>query len=250
MISIVTCSVTPAKLQNMVTKYHANTGEPIEIVHIDDAKSLAEGYNRGIDRASGDVIVFSHDDAFPLAPGFGPRLRKHLEAVDIVGGAGTQKLDGGVWFTAGPPYVHGQVLNLKPDGKLLLSIFSAKAPLVTGIQALDGFFMATSAGAAQNHRFDERFAGFHLYDLDWSYGAFQSGAKVGVATDLFLGHQSAGGYNDPAFLKYMYRFIHKWGDKIADPNRRNFSNASVEVSTVSEAIELMSAVVGGQPIMA
>jgi len=38
-------------------------------VRIPDARSLAEGYNRGLRRARGDLLLFSHDDVRIVTPG-------------------------------------------------------------------------------------------------------------------------------------------------------------------------------------
>lgn len=247
MISVITCSVDQNKFNGMFTVYHEYMGEPMEVIRISDAKSLSEGYNRGIKLAKGDVLIFSHDDAGTIQHNLGPKLRDHFNHVDIVGGAGSQRLDGAVWFTAGIPYVHGQVLNFQKTGVSHLAIFGTKAPLVADIQALDGFFMATTKAVAEANPFDERFDGFHLYDVDWSFSAYQKGLKIGVANDLFLTHASGGGYNDPPFLKQMYKFIHKWGHKINDPIRRDFVLASTKVQGIEEARVVMASVVG-QPI--
>lgn len=119
MISIVTCSpATPEgdqKFQQVQGLYqNALLGELFEIVRISDATSLAEGYIRGIGQARGEIIVFSHNDAGPLRVGFGTRLRSHLQKYDVVGGAGTDRLVGPMWFSAGPPHVFGQVMNVMP----------------------------------------------------------------------------------------------------------------------------------------
>jgi len=42
--------------------------EPYEIVAVRDARSLAEGYNRGVARSSGDIVILSHDDIEFLDP--------------------------------------------------------------------------------------------------------------------------------------------------------------------------------------
>ena len=69
MISIIFCSISESKTQAIKQHYHDLLGnEPHEIIAIDDAQSLAEAYNRGIDRAGGDVIIFSHDDIEFLDP--------------------------------------------------------------------------------------------------------------------------------------------------------------------------------------
>lgn len=99
-----------------VSAAYANAlmGENYEVIRIPDSKSMAEGYLRGIEQSSGEQVIFSHDDAAPLRPGFGTKLRKHLAQYDIIGGAGTSKLIGPQWFSAGPPWVFGAVSNVCP----------------------------------------------------------------------------------------------------------------------------------------
>ena len=72
--SLVVCSIDRARLDECVARYRAAfAGEAFDLIVIDDAKSLAEAYNRGIARARGANIVFSHDDAFPIS---GRRLKR------------------------------------------------------------------------------------------------------------------------------------------------------------------------------
>lgn len=228
--SIVTCSIDENKFAVMSAYYErALIGESYEIVRVPDAKGLCEGYIRGFKQSKGDVVIFSHDDAAPMRP-FASRLRRHLREVDVVGGAGTNRLIGPVWFSAGHPHIFGQVLNAtlleNPETKernpgYLLSLFGVPAPLVGGIQAIDGFWMAASRSVirANGFWFDERtFDGFHLYDLDASYAAYRRGVRIGVATDLHLLHASTGGYNDPKFKPAAERFVEKWAGKLAVSN--------------------------------
>ena len=106
MISVVFCSVDPARAAAIERHYERLLGdEPSEIVAIRDARSLAEGYNRGVARSSGDIVVLSHDDIEFLdpAPWLGT-LKRHLADADVVGIAGTTKVVYGSWARAGPPY--------------------------------------------------------------------------------------------------------------------------------------------------
>ena len=85
--SLVVCSVDRARLDECIGRYRtAFAEEPFELIVIDDARSLAEGYNRGIARARAANIVFSHDDAFPISAAFADRLA-HAEGVTIEGAA-------------------------------------------------------------------------------------------------------------------------------------------------------------------
>ncbi len=64
------------------------------------------------------------------------------------------------------------------------------------IQCLDGVFLAAQRKAIAGLRFDEeRYDGFHFYDLDFSHRAHLAGLRLGVCPRLRLMHDSAGNYN-------------------------------------------------------
>src|SRR3977135_2571924 len=111
--------------------------EAFGLIVIDDAQSLAEGYNRGIARASGAHIVFSHDDAFPISSAFADRLAAHLEQVDIVGIAGATAALSGFWGYAGQPHTHGHVIASAPHGSHVdLLVWGAAGRRAAGIRLL------------------------------------------------------------------------------------------------------------------
>src|SRR5262249_44438207 len=94
-ISFVVCSITPAKLEALKTNIRRSMrDESWELVHIDDARSLAEGYNRGLDRATGELIVLCHDDIEFVCTDFEEKLRSHLAEFDMVGVAGSTRVSG------------------------------------------------------------------------------------------------------------------------------------------------------------
>lgn len=222
--SIIICSPPKndakfAQVENVYKQVLA--GEDYEIIRIPDAASMAQGYARGAEMARGRVLVFSHDDAAPVRP-FGARLRAHLRRVDIVAGAGTDRLDGPAWFTAGPPHLFGQVLNNVPapagSPPFLLSVYGVPKRLVTGIQAFDGFWFAVNRDRIPyvGEMFDpEMCDGFHMYDVDFSYRAHRAGIHVGVATDLCLMHASTGGYADPKWKPAADKWWAKYGASVA-----------------------------------
>ena len=68
---------------------------------------------------------------------------------------------------------------------------------VTGIQALDGFFMATKRQVVGKVRFDEQtFDGFHLYDTDFTFAAHLAGYRVAVCKDILIAHRSGGNFGE------------------------------------------------------
>ena len=110
MISIIICSVTPEKFARVSANFKIVLGEVLhEVIGIHDAQSLSEGYNRGIARASGDVLIFCHDDIEIISPDFHARISAHLQNHDLIGCVGTNCLIDSAWIAGGDPYIHGVV---------------------------------------------------------------------------------------------------------------------------------------------
>jgi len=227
----------------MERHYRALLGaESHEIIMIRDARSLAEGYNRGLDQSTGDIVIFSHDDIEFLDPAHWlSRLKGHLEAFDLVGLAGTTKLISPLWVGAGPPYTFGHVGEL--DGRIArfrVLIFAVPGPIVPGIQALDGLFLAARRSMIKRLRFDEAtFDGFHCYDVDFSFSAYLAGFRLAVASDLPVLHSSQGNF-DQKWEYYAKRFVEKHGKHFPPFRPRPFSHAVVGAQTKDELLEIMS----------
>jgi len=243
MISIIFCSINEAKAQAMEQHYRDLLGnEPHEIIVICDARSLAEAYNRGIDRAIGDVLIFSHDDIEFLDPGtWLTRLRTHLANFDIIGLAGTTRLISSAWAQAGPPYTFGQVAELGgSNGPFQVLLCSVPASVVPGIQGLDGLFFAVKRQVVQRVRFDEKtFDGFHCYDTDFTFRAYLAGFRIAVATDLSVLHASQGHF-DEKWEFYTQRFMDKHSARLAQMSLRQFQHAIVVAQNKKEILEIMA----------
>jgi GT2 family glycosyltransferase len=210
-VSAVICSIDPAKFSRVSENYHALYGaRGLEIIGIHDARSLAEGYNRGIAQSRGEHIILSHDDIEILTPDFAERIERHLAQFDLIGVAGTTRLVTGKWESAGDPYAFVLISAPVPDSAGYVTVLRGGGPLVVpGIQALDGVFMAMRREVAVSIPFDEAlFDHFHLYDLDFSFRAHQAGFALAVCRDLVLIHQSIGKF-DAVWAKYRRRFEDK-----------------------------------------
>jgi GT2 family glycosyltransferase len=246
-ISVIFCSIDDRKAQFTETHYRQLlAGEEHEIIVIRDARSLAEAYNRGIDRARGDILIFSHDDLEFLQPaGWLAKLTAHLEAADIVGVAGTRRFSGAAWAHSGPPFNAGQVAEV--DGKIAsyrILMFSAPAAHVAGIQALDGLFIAARRSVLDRVRFDAAtFDGFHCYDVDFSFSAWRMGFKLAVATDLPVLHASQGSFDDK-WRHYAQLLIAKHRDHIGTVSPRRWQTGIVWVNSRQEILEILSGGVG------
>ena len=193
--SIVCCSVDDRRFAAMQRSYaRALAGWPHEIVRIADATSLAEGYNRGCARALGETVIFTHDDVEILPADFGARLRRRLDACDILGIAGASRATGPVWLYAGHPHLHGCVIYPERSG-YNVTVYSQVAPLAAGMQVMDGVFLAMRRQVALAVGWDATTCdGFHGYDVDFSLRAAQRGFRLAVASDLGVVHHSLGDF--------------------------------------------------------
>lgn len=218
-VSVIICSIDPRKFAAASSSWQRSlAATPCEIVGIHDARSLAEGYNRGIERAQGDFLVFSHDDVDVVTPDVAPRIEAHLASFDVVGIAGTRRLIGGGWYLAGDPYDFMLVISPHPQNGRPILLIEGTGPLVVdGVQALDGVFLAARAEVARALRFDAvTFDHFHLYDLDFSFRAYLEGYRLAVCRDLLLVHASSGSF-DPRWNEYRLRFEVKFAGRLEAP---------------------------------
>lgn len=211
-LSIITCSVDNAKFTAFENNLRSAFGNGVQLIRIADARSLSEGYNRGIARADGDILVFCHDDIEFLNPDPAALIREDLHTRDLVGVAGASRLYEGKWILAGHPHVHGQVAHLTEDRRRYeLAVYGQENEnvLVEGIQALDGLFFAAKRQVLEQVQFDEHtFTGFHLYDLDFTFSAFLKGFRLAVDYRIHILHTSAGRY-DEVWKADFFRFNQK-----------------------------------------
>ena len=220
-ISVVICSIDRRKFAAVTASYRQRfAGHPLQIIGVHDATSLAEGYNRAAAKATGDLLVFSHDDIELVTTDFAARLVAHLERYDGVGVAGASRITGPRWGHAGQRHIHGHILHPPPPqraGALLMGS-GFQQPVCEGIRGLDGVFIAIRRHVWETHRFDaDRYDGFHLYDLDFTWRASGAGARLAVPLDLTLFHHSAGRYGE-AWHRYAARFVAQAGlDPLTPP---------------------------------
>jgi predicted O-linked N-acetylglucosamine transferase (SPINDLY family) len=213
-VSALICSIDPRRFDAVTARYRRRfEGWPLEIVGVHDARSLAEGYNRAAAHATGDILVFSHDDIELVTPDFAARLAAHLDRFDGVGVAGASQVIGPRFGDAGQRASHGHILHAPPPGRsgALLMVSGFQQPVCENIRVLDGVFIAVRRHVWEANRFDGvRYDGFHLYDLDFTWRASNAGARLAVATDLLIHHASQGRYDD-AWRRYARRFVEQAG---------------------------------------
>lgn len=209
-VSVIICSADTARFAETERMYRQLlAGVAHEIIGIHDAHSLAGGYNRGLQSATGDIVVLAHDDARILNTDFAARLLDALTRHDVIGVAGSRKLVGAAWHFAGHPHLCGQIAMPGDALGRITTLFGVREPESARLEALDGVFLAARRETALRVGFDEViFDGWHMYDVDFSYRAAQMGFDCATCNSLLLVHASQGGYNAD-WLEYARRFLDK-----------------------------------------
>lgn len=244
MISIVCCSANGARAGATERRFAAlfdACGEAWEFVLIPDAASMCEGYNRGVARAKGDAILFSHDDVEVLNPAFPALLRRRLSRFDALGVAGTTRLQSGAWIASGPPHIAGQVANLSGGGSsYAVCVFGNHLRVAPGMQALDGCLFAARREVCERVRFDEAtFDAFHLYDVDFTFRAHLEGFRLAVCADWHVIHESPGTF-DASWKQHAERFAKKHAGRLAPALRRGrYQFQYAEVYSKADAAAVM-----------
>lgn len=211
-MSIVTCSKDDARFNSLKKNLIEIFGDHAQLVRIDGARSMAEGYNRGARMAAGEIVIFCHDDIEFLNTDAPEIIATDLMEYDVVGVAGTSRLSEGRWHSAGRKNVHGQVAHScsgrKNEFQICVYGEQRNTPVIGHIQALDGLFFAVRKNVLENVRFDEVFNGFHLYDLDFTFSAYLMGFRLAVDHRIHLLHHSGGRY-DHIWDRYFDLFNNK-----------------------------------------
>jgi len=170
---------------------------PHERIRVSDARSMYDAYTRGLARSGGELVVFSHDDIRFAVPDIAARLAETMADADLAGVAGTTRVSGPALLWSGHPHLHGAITHKGPaDIAYEFALTSLRGPRIEQAQGLDGVFIAARREWVERVGFDAaRIPGFHLYDLDFSYRAHLAGARLTIACDLALIHQSRGNFD-------------------------------------------------------
>ncbi len=159
--------------------------------------SLTELYNKGLRESKYDIVVFIHDDIIFNQKDWGRRLLKQFHSTDygILGIAGTTDLIkdenkiAQSWWVIGNRMV-GRIKH-EINGKVIDSFYSNRYDYPIQVVCLDGVFIAVDKNRICES-FDERFKGFHYYDVSFTFANHLAGVKVGVTFAIDLTHKSGG----------------------------------------------------------
>jgi len=159
----------------------------------DGSFSLASIYNKGLQEAVNELVVFMHDDVEIETRDVARELSRLFHAHPshgIIGLAGTNHLTNGGWWTLRSS-LFGRVKHIK-EGKLCQVNYSASlGDSLANVICVDGLFIAIQKNRLRK-AFNENFTGFHFYDIPFCIDNFLERVKVGVTTKIMVLHKSEG----------------------------------------------------------
>lgn len=209
-LSVILCSHNDERYAKFVAECERALGSShFEIIRVADAKSMCEGYNRGTDAATGDLLLYCHDDIEFITDGVHRALISALADFDVACCVGSSVVDGPTWMCHDVTRSQGWVAAVDASSGLYsIAIIGVPNPQYL-LAAGDGCFIACRKAAAQLLRWDEAtFDSFHLYDIDFCLRARDRGLRLGVTRAVMINHWSKGSF-DAVWHEQAERFLRK-----------------------------------------
>lgn len=241
MISIIICCRHNELPKDLIQNIEDTIGCDYELVIVDNFNgrhSIFSAYNEGVRRSHGDILHFRHDDITHLTHGWGYVAEEILSdpSIGLLGVVGSHVMPGFPAYYSESPYMSG--CNRDNDNGVIRgndygywnNLGIAEVAVVDGQQ----FFIPKRLFPPL--RFDEeRFFGFHGYDMDICLQVQSLGLKVVVSNRMLSEHHwSNSKWNNSSMLRQLYAAMNivyeKW--KVNLPIVRGIDKPQAEIDNM------------------
>ena len=224
MISIIICSRSKQKLQEVSENIAATIGVVFEIIAIDNGQgqySIFQAYNLGVARSKYDLLCFMHEDITVKTETWGVKLEsifRENEQLGLVGVAGSSYKTKMPSHWSFPDALNKtgyiNIIQHYSNSTSIIHHFSnPKKEVLSEVVAVDGVWFCTRRKVFDKVSFDDKtFVNFHCYDVDFSLSVGQH-YKVAVTFDILIEHFSEGSFNK-IWLNETLKLHKKWQDKL------------------------------------
>jgi len=199
MITVIYCTREPNPKHKEHLIKTSGLHKQLEVIEIiNNGESLTSAYNRGLNQAKNNIVVFCHDDLTIETNQWGKKLIKQFEKhseYGIIGVAGTKYLSTtGQWWE-NKKKMYGRVEHTH-EGRTWLSSYSSDIGInIEEVVIVDGVFFAIDKTKIKE-KFNETVIGFHFYDVSFCFENYLKGVKIGVITNIRINHRSIGMVNE------------------------------------------------------
>ncbi len=218
MISIIICSISPSRLNELKRNIEATIGSETEyeIIGFDnrnEALPIAAVYNKCAATASGENIFFLHEDIKFKETGWGRIIEDKLSEEDcgVLGFAGSiikAAAYSGWWTNSDTERSHYWYID--KDGKERISnINMPENTHFSRVVTLDGFGLAVRKSVHDKWPFDETvLTGFHCYDIDYTMEIARHLKNYCCRMEIL--HMSNGSFNEDWISSTVRIHNEKW----------------------------------------
>ncbi|WP_166921709.1 glycosyltransferase [Flavobacterium poyangense] len=220
MISIIICS-RDIHLYNKVSKSIEETIGIIdyEIIRIDNSNenlSITKAYNKGIQKAKYEYMLFVHEDVLFHTKNWAPILINTFDLnleCGLIGVAGAKyksKYPSAFWHTK-EEFLCINLIQHYPNKPASHVKLGFRESHNEEMAVIDGVFIALKKSIGV--QFNEEIYGFHCYDLGISIDVLEKGHKILVSDQILIEHFSNGNTNLD-FIKGVLKFHDLYKSKL------------------------------------
>lgn len=215
MISIIICSRNNDIPMSLKDNIKETIGSEYELIVIDNSAnehSIFSAYNEGVSRSMGDILCFMHEDITFVTKDWGKNVYYHLKdsSIGLIGVFGGHYLPNAVCHIGDSELLSYHYYYVSQNNEEYF--YSEKDFDANGeveVVAVDGLWFAMPRMLFEKVSFDEKYRGFHYYDMDICLQVLASGYSCKVVDDVVMKHNSGGKINDD-FIFNSYMFCQKW----------------------------------------
>lgn len=199
-ITVIVCSRQQNPNPDLIKNIEETIGFDFQLIFIDNSEnnySIFQAYNKGIEKSSGEILCFLHEDVLLHTKNWGRILKKLFSEnkdLGVIGIAGSKLKTRmpSAWWDCPQPYRSVNILqHIKENTKEHWEYgFKNNEEEVV---VIDGVFMAARKDAGIT--FNEDLKGFHNYDLSYCLDYIRRGYKIMVTNRILIEHFSMGSLN-------------------------------------------------------
>jgi glycosyltransferase involved in cell wall biosynthesis len=209
LLSLITCSRFSDIEDALKINLRETVGVKYELIVVNNSngqKSIFEAYNEGIEKSTGDFLVFLHDDLRFKTINWGAIIEEIFDGnpqMGLLGIAGSKiktRMPSPWWTNP----IHIRIVQHHKDGKQSEEKnIGFKDKELVEVAVLDGVLMVMRRD--EKIRFNKYLKGFHNYDLDLSLEHHKLGKGVYTTNRILIEHFS-GGTVDEKWYKSTSKF--------------------------------------------
>lgn len=164
--------------QLYINRLRVPDGYSVEVMPVYNAKSMAEGYNRGMNASDAKYKIYLHQDVFIINTNFLCdilNIFKNNWKVGMIGVIGSQKLSPSAVMDFGPRV--GNLYSYDNENVNFDGYEFKKEDGLYEVEAINGLIMATKENIPWR---EDLFDGWEFYDVSQSFEYRKKGYKVVV----------------------------------------------------------------------